>query len=108
MSEAIREVEQLRPGPGDVLALHLNEATGDEELRQLAAQLSGVAARTGCTVLLLPEGVALDLIDEREMLARGWMRVSPVAHTSAQLTQITEEPSPNPSTAHPTLSPIRR
>lgn len=87
---ALREVKRLRPKAGEVLAVSVD--TGDassEELAGLAASLQQIADRTRATVLILTPGTTLDVIDEREMLARGWMRVGPLAHTTDQLSQST-------------------
>lgn len=87
MSDTVVErIEKLTPRAGDVVALYLTADAEGEDLGPLVAQLSDIAARTGATVLLLPPEVRLDQIDEREMLARGWLRVGPLAHTTAQLT----------------------
>lgn len=90
--DVVERIEKLTPKAGDVVALHLATDAGDD-LAGLVAQLQVVADRTRATVLLLPAGVSLDHIDEREMLARGWLRVGPLAHTTAQL-----HPSDEPAT----------
>lgn len=104
----VASVEKLHPGRGDVIVVDIAEPASDEELRPLAAELGTIAHNTGATVLLLPDGVELESIDEREMLARGWMRVSPIAHTTAQLAQFADQPSPQPDLDSPTTVADRR
>lgn len=97
MRDVTARVEKLRPRIGEVVVVDLAEEAAPEELAALAAQLGEVAVRTRATVLLLPAGVRLDLIDEREMLARGWMRVGPLAHTTEQIDQSTSAKPDSPT-----------
>lgn len=86
MSDVAARVAKLRPRLGEVVIVDLADEASDPELQALGAELGEISARTKATVLLLPKGVSLDVLDEREMLARGWIRVGPLAHTTEQLT----------------------
>lgn len=85
MSDIAQQVQLLRPRRGDVVAVFasLDEDTEADQL--LAAELGTLADKTGATFLLMPAGTKIEELDEREMLARGWLKVTARAHVEGEL-----------------------
>lgn len=85
MSEIADQVQLLRPRRGDVVAVFADIGTDDQADELLAAELGAIADATRATFLLMPAGTKIEELDEREMLARGWLKVTARAHVEGEL-----------------------
>lgn len=86
MNDLVARIEKLQPSRGDVVLVHLADAEPDaNELENLAEVITDIAEKTRATFIILPIGTYLEQLDEREMLARGWLRIGAIGHTTEQL-----------------------
>jgi len=67
----------LSPKEGDTITVSFPKDMALEQINTVVAYLSQLSEEFECTVMILGQGVEVNILSEEDMAARGWVRVEP-------------------------------
>jgi len=69
--------QKLSPQEGDTIAVSFPKDMAMEQIYSVVTYLQEVAKEFNCAVLILGQGISVEVLSEEEMAKHGWVRSAP-------------------------------